>query len=204
MINKENYENVSIRLAKLKSGKSSNIKAYLKKELEIHKFIYEKNTYFRKLTRSLLEIYKNSSMHGNAKMIYICGHYFPEKKSIIFTLCNMGETFRTNYRKRINYNFIDDLSAIRYSIKKYSSSRIDRESGGLGLDYVTEFLKEVSGEMIIYSGNGLYMKLDKDNFDEYSFNKSFPGTVVSIRIQLNEKFYSEKDEIKKLKEIILK
>lgn len=199
--NKENYENPSIELKKVSTNNSKNIINYLEKKLESHDFYYKNNKHFRNVSRCILEIFKNCSMHGEAEHIYICGHYFPETKSLIFTLSNFGNTFKENYIKKLGYIFKNNISAISYSYKRASTSRSDEESGGLGFYFITQFLNSLSGQLIIFSGDALFInyvnekKKIETEIEKYEYDKIFPGTFVSIRFNLNENFFLESENV---------
>lgn len=182
--NSLNYTNPSIKLTNISTKSMIYLKNYLNVNLKSHSFYDEESFIWRDIIRCLLEIYKNADMHGNSSRLFICGHYFPEVQTLIFSLANIGETFKTNYLKKRKYTFSDDLSAIMYSLELFSTSRNENESGGIGLCFVKDILKKVDGEFIIYSGNGLYIE-DSKNLKKISLDKKFPGTIVSIKIKLN-------------------
>lgn len=182
--NSLNYKNPSIKLSNISTKSLDFMRNYLDKNLKNHNFYSENNSTWRNIIRCVLEIYKNAYMHGQSLRLFICGHFFPETQSLIFSLANLGETFKSNYLKKRNYNFENDLSAILYSLDLFSSSRNNSETGGLGLYYLRKEFEKLGGEFIIYSGNGLYIE-GVENKKKFSLDKIFPGTVVSIKIKLN-------------------
>lgn len=190
--NKENYKNPSIKLANISTDNSHYLESYLNENLKTHNFYIENNSLWRELIRCFLEIFNNSLKHGKAERIFVCGHFFPETQTLIFSFANLGETFRTNYLKNLNYNFDNDLLSIIYSLDLYSTSRKNDETGGFGLYYIKNFLKDHNGEIIIYSGNGLHI----ETFEEtncHTLDKVFPGTIVSIKIHLTKPFFEEEE-----------
>lgn len=192
-----------IRIGKIQQKSSEKAKIFLEKELKGLKLDIKNNKAVRELVRCILEIYKNAYTHGESFCVYICGHYFPETKSLILSISNLGETFKSNYKKN-NYEFSNNVEAIGFSLKKANTSRKENETGGLGLKYVYDFIDKTNGELSIFSGDGLYVFNKNKTIFKKNFKSNFFGTMVSMRIDLQHEFFSKKqNQITLIKEISL-
>ena len=192
-----------IRLGKIQQKSSDKAKNYLDNELKGLKLDIKNNKAVRELVRCILEIYKNAYTHGKSPYVYICGHYFPETVSLILSISNFGQTFKSNYMQN-NYEFSDNVEAIVFSLKQSNTSRKENETGGLGLKYVFDFINKTNGELSIFSGDGLYVFNKNKTIFKKTFKSNFPGTMVSMRINLQHEFFSKKqNQVTLIKEISL-
>ena len=57
--------------------------------------------------------------------------------------------------------------------------------GGLGLYITREFVKKFSGTLWVISGKG-YWKEENNSIETYDMNNVFPGTIITIKLDLDD------------------
>lgn len=142
---------------------------------------------------NFLEIFNNVIDHANSNHIYVCGQLFPKKAQLCFTIVDIGNTIPDNVSTYLSENKLAiPPSALEWAIQCGNSTKRN-VPGGLGFSLLIDFLKANEGGFIIISGNEIY---ELHNHNEYfnNINVSFPGTIVTITINLNNnKSYSMYD-----------
>ena len=150
----------------------------------------------RKVFRSIFEIYQNSVMHSGASHIYVCGQYFKHKKRMALTMVEIGRTFKENVTSHDQkYSHFTGKQSIEWAVERGNTTKIESETGGLGLDLIREFLRLNQGKLQILSADGYWEEKKGVNF-AVDCNTSFQGSVVNIEFNLRDSNrYSTPEEL---------
>ena len=99
---------------------------------------------------SILELFINAKEHAGCTEVFACGHYFPHRKMIFFTVVDMGVTIK---KKVVSYwqekGIKSELSPITWATKKGNSTK--GTTGGLGFYLIEEFVRLNEGKIFILS-----------------------------------------------------
>lgn len=158
----------------------------------------------KEIIKSIFEIYSNAVIHGNCEFIYSCGQYYPSKTPprLDFTIVDIGNTIKKNVNDflKANQNGVDTIlgtEAINWAVSGNNTTKPKENNipGGLGLKLIKEFISLNKGKIQIVSADG-YWEMSKDKKNETkSFEEEFPGTIVNIEFNLDDKdFYYLKSE----------
>ncbi|GGE84027.1 MULTISPECIES: hypothetical protein [Gammaproteobacteria] len=151
----------------------------------------------------ILEIFMNAYGHGAAIQdlrqlgVYSCGQYDRKEKTLCLSVLDFGPGIVKNV-KHYKSEIKSDIEAMQWALVKGNSTGTDSvEKGmprGLGFDLLGEFVRLNKGEMRIYS-NKVYAKIsDGNNFEVGTSKYNFPGTLVSIKINCDDRHYRFKSE----------
>lgn len=133
------------------------------------------------ISRGLLELFTNASLHSRALHgIAASGQFFPKKKLMQFCLADAGVGIHHNVGRLING--MDDASAVVWAMQSGNTTRVDDVPGGLGLGDLADFIIRNGGKLILASGLG-YVELDKEGMRKRTLAYSFPGTVARVVIR---------------------
>lgn len=139
---------------------------------------------------NFLEMFNNVIDHADSSYVYVCGQYFPKNQNLCFSIVDIGKTIRDNVTTFLASNDIKcpDIS-LKWAIIPGNSTKAEEAPGGLGFSTLLEFLKLNKGSFTLISDNEIYEILpNKERFKK--LNNSFPGTIVTININLKDKqFY---------------
>lgn len=173
-----------IKYLKLKPEDSKFFTQYIKEELIGHRGIPDLSERLkRKITESIYEMFVNAKMHSQTKFIYTCGQFFPQNKSIWFTITDVGVGFKA----KINERFGSDLSSaqsIKWAVQNGKTTKTD-VTGGIGLALLKEFITKNKGKMQIISGNGFY-SFDSSQETTQDLDGDFPGTIISMEFKTDD------------------
>lgn len=150
----------------------------------------------KKINESIFELFENARTHGHCKSIFTCGQYYPGKtpKCLDMTIVDMGKTIKSNVNKYLNQE-LSGSEAIEWAMKYGNTTKTGDVSGGLGLDIIFEFIKMNNGKIQIVSSDG-YWEFRKGDIETKLFDRPFPGTIVNIEFNLEDKgFYQLSKEI---------
>jgi hypothetical protein len=174
-----------------------NVNKYLNKDLLSLNLRFEK-----KIKKVLSELIANVKMHTFPKEAAVCGYYNKLNNEICISVCNIGMTIRQNIELKTKYEFNDDNEALEWAIKRRNTTRVEKDIGGLGLHFIRKYMKQSKGELSIISGKGMILDKrdtsrysiinEETNYEKYLLGTFFPGTLVTIKFQLEEK---DSDEI---------
>lgn len=151
----------------------------------------------------IFEIFINAYGHGASVQglrllgVYSCGQYDRKEKTLCLSVLDFGPGIANNVR-RFKDDIQSDVEAIKWALVRGNSTGTDSVKAGmprgLGFDLLGEFVKLNLGEMRIYS-NGAYAKICNGNdFVVLNHETSFPGTLVSIKINCDDRQYRFKSE----------
>ena len=141
----------------------------------------------------IYELFVNAQMHSQTKKIYTCGQFYPNRHILEFTLVDTG----IGIKKKVNDRFNEDLSsiqAIKWALVEGQTTKEDAP-GGIGLAFIKELVEKNRGKLQIISDDGFYEY--SNGIEKYDiFSSSFPGTILNIQINTNDKTsYSLEAEI---------
>ncbi len=155
------------------------------------------------LISKIFEIFMNAYGHGASVQdlsqlgVYSCGQYDKKEKTLCLSVLDFGPGIASNVR-RFKGDISTDVAAMQWALVKGNSTGTDSVKAGmprgLGFDLLGEFVKLNQGEMRIYS-NEAYAKICGDHgFVVSNHGVRLPGTLVSIRINCDDRHYRFKSE----------
>lgn len=165
-------------------GKTS-FQTYLDNELFPKVKIPMTTEYRDYLSSNLDEVYQNARQHGNTDKVYACGQWFPKDNILKFTLANMGTTIPENVRTICPK--LSDGDAIEWATQEGNTTKKDKNFGGRGLFDLSTFISENKGKFHIISGKGYWGVTDGQKRCKMNYNEPFPGTIINLEINLNDK-----------------
>lgn len=158
----------------LENGNNNCFTEYLKQELNPK--INMSADEIEYITTNLSEIFINSRTHGATFDIFCCGQKYPKINKLRLVIVDLGVGIPFNVKNKIAN--LSDIECIKWSLKKGNTTKdLSKDSGGLGLNAVLEFIKNHNGDMSIISHYGQY------NYKEKIMKESedcFEGTIVYI------------------------
>lgn len=157
------------------------------------------------LISKIFEIFMNAYGHGASVQdlsqlgVYSCGQYDRKEKTLCLSVLDFGPGIATNVRK-FKGNIECDAEAMKWALVRGNSTGTDSVKEGmprgLGFDLLSDFVKLNLGELRVYS-NKAYAKICEGNdFIVGTHGFSFPGTLVSIKINCDDRYYRFKSEEK--------
>lgn len=180
----------------------------MKNEDEVERYIYKyilKKHYIpkmsevakRKIFRSIFELYQNSVMHSGADSIFVCGQFYHNRGTMALTMVEIGRTFKKNVtehdKRFVGYSGVE---SIEWAVKSGNTTKSEKETGGLGLDLIRDFLKLNKGKLQICSDDGYWEEKKSIKFVQTLKNK-FSGSIVNIEFNLRDNSsYISKEELK--------
>ena len=151
-----------------------------------HEEISEMTSTLRnRITDYFLEIFNNVIDHTDAKYVYVCGQFFKKSKSFVFSIVDMGVTISekiSQYCKKYNKEIPN--KSIEWAIKSGNTTKVN-SPGGLGFATLLDFLAPNEGKLTIVSQNE-YFEFNNRGCRTLKLNNCFPGTVVTISVNLND------------------
>lgn len=144
------------------------------------------------LQDAILEFFDNAFGHTKCGRVFACGKWNRFERKFYLTIVNLGETFKDKIGAYLGKNLASE-QAIQWAMVMGHSTKL-RDSGGLGLSIITEFVRMNEGEFLLISGDGvLCMHGSESNYEKIS--GFFPGTFVNLVFDLSDpKKYMKTDE----------
>lgn len=164
---------------------------YLDQELFPKITINMTTAYKNYLSCNLDEVYQNARQHGNTDKVYACGQWFPRENKLKFTISNMGTTIPENVRTVLSN--VSDNDAIEWATREGNTTKKDKNYGGRGLYDLQGFINENKGKFHIISGAGYWGVADGRTRKNTEYAKKFPGTIINLEINLNDKHTYDRD-----------
>ncbi len=138
----------------------------------------------KKIVEGIYEIFINAVTHSETKEgIFTCGQFFPKKDRIEFMLTDLGVGIRERVNKERGYNF-NAIEAIDWALVGRNTTK--KETGGLGLKIIKEFIKINKGKLQVISNNGFW-EMNEHGIAKKYFSSEFPGTAVNLCINTSNK-----------------
>ena len=145
----------------------------------------------KKIVENLWEIINNAMQHSTSNNgISCCGQFYPQCGYFEIAFSDLGLGIPGSVR-RFNkiYRTFSDTECILWALQKGTSTRPDIESGGLGLYYLTEFLKLNMGCLQIISHQGIFQIERSQEKDPVHIRNRINGTLFNLRIIYDDKLY---------------
>ena len=179
-----------ITYQKFRPYEDSEFSDYIKKEL-LNKPNFPGHTLSvgKRINQSIFELFENARTHGNCENIFTCGQFFPKKTPprIDMTIVDMGKTIKSNVNSFLN-DSLTGSETIEWALKYGNTTKTGTNPGGLGLDFIFEFLKLNKGKIQIVSSDG-YWEYRRGPIKKGLFKGVFPGTIANIEFNLDDQNY---------------
>ncbi len=151
----------------------------------------------------IFEIFMNAYGHGVSIQnigklgVYSCGQYDKKEKKLNISVLDFGPGIVENV-KRFNSSITDSHRAMEWALAKGNTTATDSQGAniprGLGFDLLHEFIALNDGEMRVYSNDVQVLIKDKEKVKIIKSKSYFNGTLVSIKINCDDKEYYFKSE----------
>lgn len=192
------YNDTTIKYRRNQISDDKRIKEFLMSEL-INKPDFPKlsDAAKKEIIRSIFEIYSNAIIHGDCTDVYSCGQFYPNKRPprIDFTIVDMGKTIQRNVNKFLGRE-LSGIESIKWALSDNNTTKPKEKNipGGLGFNLIQKFVKMNKGKIQIVSSDG-YWEYIKGNENFLTLDYPFPGTIVNLEFNLDDKsFYYLKEE----------
>ena len=100
----DKYE-TTIKYKRFKADKPLEFKEYLVENLFNLKRMEMVESLRKKISKSLIEVFNNPSLHAKCDFVFACGQYYPFEKHIDFCIANLGRTIHENVKTYLDSNF---------------------------------------------------------------------------------------------------
>lgn len=148
----------------------------------------------KKINENIFELYENARTHGQCRQIHTCGQYYPSRKRLDITIVDMGRTIKKNVNEYLDKTCTGSETIV-WAIQYGNTTKTGNISGGLGLSIIMEFIQRNKGKIQIVSSDGFW-EYRKGMMETKLFSHLFPGTIVTIEFNLEDKnSYQLKEEI---------
>lgn len=152
----------------------------------------------------ILEIYLNAYGHGvklqqnNLLGVYSCGQYDTKMKLLHMSVLDFGLGIVKNVKNSIGIE--DSIDAINWALTRGNSTRTDSITEdiprGLGFDLLNQFVTLNNGKLSIYSNDVTAISDGDGKMTISTLKNHLRGTLVSITIRCDDRFYSFASEAK--------
>lgn len=145
----------------------------------------------RAISTYIQELFGNAQIHGLCSHVYTCGQYYFQNHKMDFTIVNLGKTIGENVVEFLCESNIElPISSIAWAVEPNHSTKRNH-SGGIGLTLMRDFIQFNRGKFQIVSGNEFW-ELHGNMKHSRNFEISFPGTIINIEIDQDDKnFYRD-------------
>lgn len=177
---------VEYAVFKAKTEQLEEFEKYLLLQIFNHKEIPEMSMIYKnRIIDNFLEIFNNVIDHAEAEYVYVCGQFFPSNQSFVFSIVDIGLTFAQKIDAYFEkYGKESPVHKIEWALKAGNTTKTS-SPGGLGLTTLFEFLEYNKGKFSIVSNNEFY-KFDYKGKRTLSLSNGFPGTIVTIDVNLRD------------------
>ena len=135
----------------------------------------------KKFRESIFEIFSNAVLHSETKLgIFSCGQFFPEKRTLSFTVADLGIGICQSIRKYTGHDIAPER-AIEWATQGNNTTKRGNIPGGLGLKLLCDFIDLNQGSLQIVSDAG-YWRRERARTTITGLRDRFDGTVVSLKI----------------------
>jgi anti-sigma regulatory factor (Ser/Thr protein kinase) len=143
----------------------------------------------KKINQSISELFENVFIHSNSELGLFCvGQFYPQDNIFSFIVADGGITIKNNVNNFLKQN-LSGIETIKWALIEGHSTT----QGGFGLTIVKNLVQLQKGKLEIISNDGHY-KLEYGKENEISLLSPFDGTIVSIELNIDDKFYYLKGE----------
>lgn len=174
---------------KFSASEQVEFKQYILEEL-INKQKFPKHTTAagESIQESILEIFINSSTHGDCNHVYCCGEYISKNSphTLDMTIVNLGTSIEDNVNRhmlKLNKKQLSSCACIEWAIIQGNTTK--NVPGGLGFTIICNFILRNQGKLQIISSDA-YWELCHEGSRSVKMNNKFPGTIVNIEFNIDD------------------
>ena len=143
------------------------------------------------INSSIFEVIENIFQHSGQSYVIMSGQFFPMKKLLKISIGNLGKTIVENVKEY--KKIIDTKEAFNWALEyPHTTKDKSKTMGGIGIAILRKFLKDNHGKLSIVSDSVFYISEEKGE-DTKLLDYKFPGTIVTLEINLNKELILEKD-----------
>lgn len=150
---------------------------------------------------NVAEVYVNAFEHAaSAVGITCCGQHYPKMKQLKLTLVDFGVGIPAKVRKFKETDTVAKLwtpaSCMDWAFQSGTSTKPGTGGGpcGLGLDLLLSFVRLNGGNLEMFSHEG-HALITPDSVQFSTCASFFPGTLVTVSLICDEKYYCLKSEL---------
>jgi hypothetical protein len=136
------------------------------------------------------EIYANAFEHGQTDIgVFSCGQHYPNLGEVKLTVVDFGVGIPHNVRDFHKNSNIRADEALKWAFQRGTTTRSGDVTGGIGLDYLKQFVHINKGKLQILSHDGCAIIDEKQEIYE-NRQTFFGGTLVNITLLCDESYYA--------------
>ena len=176
------YNQTTIPFRRIQLSDSGRFEDYLQRHLKGKGIPQMTDGLGKVFKQSIFEVFQNSVIHSESRLgIFVCGQFFPQLQRVDLTIADAGVGIRTKVRRHLQNNKIASVGAIKWALTAGNTTKEGRQPGGLGLQFLKDFINLNKGKIQIASRFGFYEF--KNGTESYSkLGHDFPGTVVNLEV----------------------
>lgn len=126
------------------------------------------------------EIINNVFDHSRSPIgCYICAQAYPKEKRLMLSTIDLGVGFLKTLRPKFP-SLTNNADAIELAVQPRITSQSKIHNAGAGLDVLSGFLKEFSGNLEIISRNGRWTQDKTGSCRKSTLPFQFPGTCLNL------------------------
>lgn len=150
----------------------------------------------RQIVKNLWEIVCNTIHHSESPHgISCCGQFYPECGYFEIAFYDYGVGIPGRIRQQIRgADKYSDYQCLRWALQKGTTTQPLQETRGLGLYYLRNFLTLNGGWLQAISHRGMLQLKGAADLPPVTLRRSFPGTMINLRIIYDEAVYQLKGE----------
>ena len=150
----------------------------------------------RKIVKNLWEIVCNAVQHSESiHGASCCGQFYPERGYFEIAFYDHGQGIPEQIRRYLEKAAAwSDVECISWALRKGTSTHPPRETRGMGLFYLRNFLTLNGGWLQVASGNGIYQSQGNRILKPVQISERFQGTLFNLRIVYDDEMYSSVSE----------
>ncbi len=139
----------------------------------------------KRFKQSIFEVFQNAVIHSHSRLgVFVCGQFFPQVQRLDLTIADAGVGIRTNVRNYLGIK-ISSKEAIRWALQEGHTTKTGPQPGGMGLQFLKEFIVLNKGKIHIASRQGFYEYRDgQESFQKLAAD--LPGTAVNLEINTGD------------------
>ena len=154
------------------------------------------------VVRTIAELYMNAFEHSRSEAgVFSCGQYYPNLSQVGFAIVDFGvgipatvQAYHAQF-KEFPHEVASSVDALKWALARGTSTKNRVHARGMGLDFVTEFMRVNHGVLDIYTSDAV-VRVDSHGLVYRSITTSFTGTAINLLLQCDgSKYYQFEDEM---------